>query len=504
MEGMNTERAATSRRNNPDLATIGQVALSDPIINDETTANPVAEDTTTEPLLDATEAEDPVTSLDVPDGQTAEHPELEPRTTAHMEASKLLWERRILVVLKQDLAQGGLVGEQEAASLLYLIDLSAKGPKPLHAVIHGDSSSGKSNLVKSVLQLVPEACKKIVSSLSEHALEYSADDAANQVLFIEELPGAKDVEYTLRILQSEGALRRMAADVTGRGKKVKEPAVRHPVATITTTTQPNLHYENATRVFQVHTDGSEGQTRAVLESLAEQETRSQQESFQEQERQAKWKELYWLLPHQQVLIPFAKVLPQAFAAESPRARRDFSRFIGLIKESAILHQFTRPWIREGEDCLVLATTEDLATAQWIWAALQAKGCQKDEPWHAILQPLRQAGRNGLSANELCTALGKKKGNSSVQRHHKAALKAGCIKVGMGATPRYTWVRDPVGTLGAVTLEMADAATRLWNLSLMAQRLPSMDGLPYPLVLPGFSASSPPPQQILALPQGSTV
>ena len=436
------------RRHNPDLAANGQVALSDEIIADETTTFPLAEGTTAAPLSDAAQA-----------------------------AKFLLWETSILDVMRHDLAMCGLVGEEEAATLLYLVNQSAKGPKPLHAVIHGDSSSGKSNLVKSVLKFVPEASQKVVSSMSDHALEYSADDAAHQVLFIEELPGTRNVEYALRILQSEGALRRLTTDITATESKTKEQVVRHPVATITTTTRPGIHYENATRVFQIRTDGSEDQTRAVIDSLAAREAGLSRTASGSEECMAKWHELYRFLPHQSVVIPFATILPQAFGAESPRARRDFSKFVGLIKESAILHQFTRPWIREEEETFILANTRDLSTAQQIWVALQAQDCPHTRPWHAILEPLRQAGVQGLTALELCRALGKKEGNSSVQRYHKAALEAGCIQVMEGPKPRYRWIRDPEGELGSVTTEAAEAATRDWESVRLAQVQPTASGLP---------------------------
>lgn len=66
------DRAATSRRNNPDLATNGQVALSDPIISDETTAIPVVDDTNSEPLPDAVGAEGMVLNPELANGQESE------------------------------------------------------------------------------------------------------------------------------------------------------------------------------------------------------------------------------------------------------------------------------------------------------------------------------------------------------------------------------------------------------------------------------------------------
>ncbi|MBC8329688.1 MAG: hypothetical protein H8E31_13195, partial [Planctomycetes bacterium] len=69
---MEMDRAATSRRNNPDLATNGQVALSDPIISDETTAIPVVDDTNSEPLPDAVGAEGMVLNPELANGQESE------------------------------------------------------------------------------------------------------------------------------------------------------------------------------------------------------------------------------------------------------------------------------------------------------------------------------------------------------------------------------------------------------------------------------------------------
>ena len=66
-------------------------------------------------------------------------------------------EPRILDRFAEDLHKAGLVGEERAAKLLYLVLTSRVLDRPISAVVKAPSAAGKSYLVDTVLRFFPGA-----------------------------------------------------------------------------------------------------------------------------------------------------------------------------------------------------------------------------------------------------------------------------------------------------------------------------------------------------------
>jgi len=186
--------------------------------------------------------------------------------TLNNEAIEFLKNPDLLKTLENHLTTLGIIGEEENKVTLWLFMLTRKLEKQIHAVVFGQSASGKSELVKRVLSTVPEEEVLEYSSLSSRALDYRPEnDLIGKVISIAEYEGAADIEYTIRTAQSEGKITRgytIRDEETGELKNAVS-TVECKSVFIITTTKSSIHNENSTRVFSLYVNESVGQTQKV-------------------------------------------------------------------------------------------------------------------------------------------------------------------------------------------------------------------------------------------------
>ena len=159
--------------------------------------------------------------------------------------------------------------------------------------------------------------------------------------------------------------------VTGELKT--KPKKLPPVTIITTTTAVSLAGELETRAWRINLDESEEQTRRVLKFHAKKELSLLDAGTNRATRRRFLKRLLEvaisLLPEDvEINIPYADVAKEVFPASQVRARRDFPKFLYLIKLIAYLHYYQRPRYKlpDGRE-VVVALPEDL------WYALHIGG-----------------------------------------------------------------------------------------------------------------------------------
>jgi hypothetical protein len=245
-----------------------------------------------------------------------------------------------------------IVGEKNLVSIIFLAVVSRLLDKPVSVAVKGQSSSGKSSTVLSVLQLFPSSAYYKLTSLSPTALLYSDEQFKHRVIFINEYAGITSAftDYVLRSLISEGSFNHETTigGSTAGNFTTQKLSKEGPVSFITTTTRTKLFNENETRLLSVETKDGEAQTLRVLESLATDDS----DVF----NATPWHAFsQWLeLGLRAVKIPFIKVLPRLINNTNPRVRRDFSMLKGLISAHAILHQQHR----KVANYKIIATIED--------------------------------------------------------------------------------------------------------------------------------------------------
>src|SRR5262245_42093675 len=190
---------------------------------------------------------------------------------ATLQPPDLAREPRILDRMVSDLERNGLVGEQRAAKLIYLVLTSNLLDRPLCAVVKGPSSTGKSFITGRVLSLFPASAFYRLSGMSERALAYGKEPLVHRTLVIEEAAGLTGGmgAYLLRSLISEGYLRYETVEHGGDGGLKPRVIERQgPTGLLVTTTALNLDAELETRLFSIPITDSAEHTRSVMGAIA--------------------------------------------------------------------------------------------------------------------------------------------------------------------------------------------------------------------------------------------
>jgi len=257
------------------------------------------------------------------------------------EIKEILCDPAILFRYKQALSHL-VAGEDKNSVLLFLIGLTSHMKKVLGAIIMGESSTGKSHLMNSVLKFYSNT--ESYTRLTEASPDRIAKDYSHKILCVGELHGAEKAQSSLRVWISEGKLRLLTTTRGEDGKITTEVLETNGVPCfITTTTSVNPDEELLNRLFLISIDESEAQTKKVLEYEAiefidpdfEEKTKPSQILIDALNFLA-------LTPFKEVLIPYADQLAKNFPSGNVKARRDFKKLCFIIGAVAYLHQFQRP------------------------------------------------------------------------------------------------------------------------------------------------------------------
>ncbi len=267
-------------------------------------------------------------------------------------------------MIEADITNLGYVGEQTNKILVYLIATSRKLESPLSGIVKAQSASGKSQLMKAIVSLMPSEEVFDVSRITENALFWmEKNDLKNKLITVAERVGSDTANYSIRLLQSEKKLRLLAPQKSEDNiMKTEWFEVSGPVAFLETTTGTTLEIDNATRVFEVYINESEEQTRLIQQAQKESRTlegmgrKKHSEGIMKRHQNAQR-----LLEPLKVTIPYAEKIN--FPTKWVRTRRDMDRFLDLITVIAFLRQFQREVKEETYiGRYISATIEDYETA----------------------------------------------------------------------------------------------------------------------------------------------
>ena len=284
------------------------------------------------------------------------------------DALELLRDPQLFERLLADFRRCGVVGEETNKLVGYLAATSRKLDEPLAVILQSSSAAGKSSLMDAVLALMPEEERVQYSAMTGQSLFYMGEsDLAHKILAIVEEEGAERASYALKLLQSEGELTIASTGkdpATGR-LVTQEYRVEGPVMIFLTTTAIEVDEELLNRCIVLTVDEGREQTRAIHELQREAQTL---EGLLAKHDRSRIRKLHQNA--QRLLRPLAVVNPHAreltFLDHQTRTRRDHTKYLGLIRAIALLHQYQRP-VREvehrGEKLRYIeATREDIALA----------------------------------------------------------------------------------------------------------------------------------------------
>jgi len=279
----------------------------------------------------------------------------------------------ILARFVEDLEQRGVVGEDRAAKLQYLVITTRVLEEPVSAITHGPSGSGKSWLTTNTQKFFPEEAFHIITTMSDGILARGTAPLQHKFLVFLEADGMSEkVALILRTLLSEG---QVIADILvpsdDEGWIEKRFVREGPTGLLMTTTKLWVHNENETRVLKIPTNDSPEQTKQTMRASTRKyrpETRKKEKAVD----LAPWHALHaWIEAGECLVdIPYADKLVSLIPPVAVRLRRDISALLRLISAHALLHHANRKRNAEG---WVVATLDDYEAVRELVHDIMAEG-----------------------------------------------------------------------------------------------------------------------------------
>ncbi len=261
----------------------------------------------------------------------------------------------------------GYGGDISPAMIVYVADTSRllairDGAMPVHLLITGASSSGKSYTLRLVLILFPVEAYHIISAGSPRTVIYSDTDLQHRLLVFGEADSLPAGEGN----PAAGAIRNLLQDhclhyeVTIRDANTGDYTVRKvvkpgPTVLITTSTR-SLGTQLMTRLFRLEIGDSKEQIGTALETQATLEI----EGLKPLDGAlVDFQHYLQLKAPFKVIVPFARELVRAMGkmTSAPRILRDFARLLSLIKSVTIIRHHWRQTDNEGHLVATLADYE---------------------------------------------------------------------------------------------------------------------------------------------------
>ena len=230
--------------------------------------------------------------------------------------------------------------------------------KPVGTFVVGETSTGKTELIYSVAKLFPENIKVNLASMSSKALIYSCIDDPRylngKILLVEELTGLEDpdLQYLLRVLVTKGR----ASHHTVIGGQTHQIEIIGSISLQSTgLPKDSLREDTMNRMVRLSTDGSSGQTNAVLNRIKSSYIKDKRDSANHSKLESLFHNYFLSLESFEVSIPFADKI--VFNSNKPVQRRKAKIFLDLLATVCLLNQHQR----KVENGILIAEEEDFHT-----------------------------------------------------------------------------------------------------------------------------------------------
>lgn len=268
-----------------------------------------------------------------------------------------------LTLVEGNIRGMGYGGDTKQPMIIYLSFASRllkmrHGTMPVHLLVKGPPSAGKSYAVQIVARLHPPEAYHVIEAGSPRVLIYDEAELKHKALIFGEadsLPSGEDnpAASAIRGLLQDGNLHYKVSEKDDNGAyHVREISKEGPTVLVTSSVK-SLGEQLMTRLFVLDMTGEADQVRNALLTQAQAEIAGTSDpdpaliAFQKYlQLQAPW----------EVVVPFARELAEGIApAARPRILRDFQRLLSLIKAVAVLRHKHREKDQQGR---LIATVDD--------------------------------------------------------------------------------------------------------------------------------------------------
>lgn len=283
--------------------------------------------------------------------------ELTPKATE--KAVEFLSKPNLLKNIDALLEQSGIIGEQENRMMLFVIASGYKMPYLLHALVQGTSGEGKSHLLNSIAQTMPQEDVMNTTRITKKSLyHYQDKELTNKLILIQDFDGLdEEAQFAFREMQSAKFLTSSTVSKDHFGNvRGKLKQVNAHFASLTATTKAEVYYDNMSRSVVVGVDESLEQTLRIVQQQ-NQKIAGLIDSDKEQHAKELLRNAIRVLKSYVVVNPYADKI--MLPLEAKMLRRLNSQFQNFVSQITILHQYQRKTDAKGR---LIATKEDIKMA----------------------------------------------------------------------------------------------------------------------------------------------
>lgn len=269
------------------------------------------------------------------------------------EAERLLEDPALIDRIQEDIEAVGVAGEDDLRLMLYLVGTSRLLPRPLAAIVQGQSSSGKSHTVERVAKLFPPEAVVLATQMTPQALFHARPGSLSHRWVVAgersrvENDDKAEATRALREMLSAGRLTKMMPSKVDGEIVTVTIEQEGPIAFVESTTSARVFEEDANRCIMLSTDERRSQTRTIMRRLALHASGKVQSDGPR--AIARHHALQRLLERRTIVIPFAERLADLLEvfADRVECRRAYPMLLALVQASALLHQRQRQTDQDG-------------------------------------------------------------------------------------------------------------------------------------------------------------
>lgn len=257
------------------------------------------------------------------------------------------------------LEQSGIIGEEENRMMLFVIASGYKMPYLLHALVQGTSGEGKSHLLNSIANCMPQEDIMNTTRITKKSLyHYQDKELTNKLILIQDFDGLdEEAQFAFREMQSAKFLTSSTVSKDQFGNvRGKMKQVNCHFASLTATTKAEIYYDNMSRSVVIGVDESIEQTLRIVKQQ-NQKLAGLIDSEKEQQAKELLRNAIRVLKSYVVVNLYADKI--MLPIEAKMLRRLNSQFQNFVSQITILHQYQRKTDSKGR---LIATKEDIQMA----------------------------------------------------------------------------------------------------------------------------------------------
>lgn len=283
--------------------------------------------------------------------------ELTPKASEN--AMEFLSKPNLLKNIDTLLEQSGIIGEEDNRMMLFVISSGYKMPYLLHALVQGTSGEGKSHLLNSIAQCMPQEDVMNTTRITKKSLyHYQDKELTNKLILIQDFDGLdEEAQFAFREMQSAKFLTSSTVSKDQFGNvRGKLKQVNCHFASLTATTKAEVYYDNMSRSVVIGVDESLEQTLRIVKQQ-NQKIAGLIDTDKEQQAKELLRNCIRVLKSYIVVNPYADKI--MLPLEAKMLRRLNSQFQNFVSQITILHQYQRKTDSKGR---LIATKEDILKA----------------------------------------------------------------------------------------------------------------------------------------------